>query len=57
MNVEQLETEIQRRFDFNFSFYEKKVIQHNQELHKTSAYLAEEARRVERLMDRKRWSN
>lgn len=34
-----------------------KVARENEELHKTSAYLAEEARRVERLMDRKRWSN
>jgi hypothetical protein len=40
-----------------FLFDSPKVIQHNAELHKTSAYLAEQARAAERAMDRKRWSH
>ena len=39
------------------SFDSPKVIAHNAELHKTSAYLAEEARATERAIDRKRWSH
>jgi hypothetical protein len=31
------------------------VERHNAELHKTSAFLADEARRAERAMDRGRW--
>jgi hypothetical protein len=34
-----------------------KIDAHNRELHKTSAYLAEEARATERAIDRKRWSH
>lgn len=33
-----------------------KAIRLNEELHKTSAYLAEQARSVEKAMERKKWS-
>lgn len=39
------------------SFDSTRVIEHNRELHKTSAYLAAEARATERAIDRKRWSH
>jgi hypothetical protein len=34
-----------------------RIAQHNRDLHSTSAYLADQARAVERALDRKRWSH
>jgi len=41
---------------FKKSFEAKKTIQHNRDLHATSEYLADQARKTERMMDRARWS-
>ena len=35
----------------------RQIDAHNAELHKTSAYFAEQARSAERAMERKRWSH
>lgn len=49
-------SEIIRRNLWNKSFEAKKVRDHNRELHATSAELAYHARRLERMMERARWS-
>lgn len=44
-----------RRDKFDASFRSTKVQRHNEELHKTSAYLSEQARATERSMERARY--
>lgn len=39
----------------SMTFPSAKVEQENDDLHKTSTYLAEQARAVERAMERRRW--
>lgn len=51
--ISKVQKETIRRNLFSKSFENKKVIQHNRDLHATSAYLAEQARGMERRMSRK----